>query len=148
MTPTVRFVRTSPDAKLPTKGTDGAVGWDVYAAEEATLLPGVPTLISTGFNIAVSDGYEVQVRPRSGLALKSGVTVLNTPGTIDPDYRGPLGIILLKVSGDTVLQGYKINKGDRVAQLVVAPVTNAAMLEVEAFNNDTARGTGGFGHTG
>lgn len=148
MTPTVRFVRTNPDAKLPTKGTEGAVGWDVYAAEDAVLLPGMPTLISTGWNIAVQDGYEVQVRPRSGLALKSGVTVLNTPGTVDPDYRGPLGVILLKASGETVLQGYRVNKGDRIAQLVVAPVTNAAMVEVKAFDDDTARGTGGFGHTG
>ena len=144
-TPTVRFVRTHPDAKLPTKGTEGAVGWDVYSVDEGWLFHGDVKLFSTGWNIAVPEGYEVQVRPRSGLALKEGITVLNTPGTVDPDYRGGLGVILTncKTFGATY-----INKGDRIAQLVVAPVTSAAMVEVEAFDDETARGTGGYGSTG
>lgn len=142
--PHVRFVRTHPDAKLPTKGTAGAVGWDVYSVEHKRFYTGDRFLISTGWNIAVPDGYEVQVRPRSGLALKSGILVVNSPGTIDPDYRGPLGVILMYL-GPTP---FDINPGDRIAQLVVAPVPPAAMVEVESFDDDTARGTSGFGSTG
>jgi len=141
--PKVRFVRTHPDAILPTRGTDGAVGWDVYSVEDADI-GGDPILVSTGWKIAVPDGYEVQVRPRSGLALKKGLSVLNTPGTVDPDYRGPLGVILFRSNGYIT----SIKKGDRIAQLVVAPVTRAAMVEVEAFDDVTARGEGGYGSTG
>lgn len=143
----VRFVRTHKAAILPTRGSDGAVGWDLYAAldDDEFIPPGGRKLISTGWNIAVPDGYEAQVRSRSGLALKNGVFVLNSPGTIDPDYRGPLGIILHNSDRDV---GYIVKPGARVAQLVVAPVTRAAMIEVEAFNDETARGTGGYGSTG
>lgn len=141
--PRVRFVRTHPDAILPTRGTDGAVGWDVYAVEQAFVYD-QPVLVKTGWKIAVPDGYEVQVRPRSGLALKQGITVLNTPGTIDPDYRGDLGVILV----GTAPSGRLIHKGDRIAQLVVAPVTRAAMVEVQAFDDTTERGEGGYGSTG
>lgn len=145
--PTVRFVRTHPQAQLPTQGTKDAVGWDLYAAldGDAFLAPGARMLISTGWNVAVPDGYEAQVRSRSGLALKNGVFVLNSPGTIDPDYRGSIGVILYNSDRDL---GYVVKPGARIAQLVVAPVTRAAMLEVEAFNDETARGTGGYGHTG
>ena len=119
------------------------MGWDVYAVEDVTI-GSHPVLVQTGWKIAVPDGYEVQVRPRSGLALKQGISVLNTPGTIDPDYRGSLGIILYR----TQPQLTDIKKGDRIAQLVVAPVTRAAMIEVEAFDDTTARGEGGFGSSG
>lgn len=144
--PTIRFVRTHPDAKLPTRGTEGAAGWDVYAVE-ATRVPrgGMPVLVPTGWKIAVPAGYEVQVRSRSGLALNEGVMVLNSPGTVDEDYRGSLGVILCCVDKDNFLD---VKKGDRVAQLVVAPVTRAAMIEVAAFDDTTARGEGGYGHTG
>lgn len=145
VSPTVRFLRTHSLAKLPTRGTDGAVGWDVYAVETQIILPSRVALISTGWNIAVPDGYEVQVRSRSGLALKNSVFVLNSPGTIDPDYRGSLGVILY--NGDPYKQ-YTVEVGARIAQLVVAPVTPAAMIEVEAFDDTTARGTGGYGSTG
>lgn len=144
--PKVRFVRTSSLAVLPARGTEGAVGYDVFAAEHKVLFAGssLPVLIDTGWKIAVQDGYEVQVRPRSGLALKKGVTVLNTPGTIDPDYRGTLGVILINHS----LENFEVKPGDRIAQLVVAPVTRAAMIEVESFDDTTARGEGGFGSSG
>ncbi len=140
----VRFVRTHENAKLPTKGTEDAVGFDLYAAEEVTLLPNRGTLVKTGWNVAFPKGYEGQVRSRSGLALKHGVFVLNSPGTIDPDYRGALGVILFNTTNHAVA----IEVGDRVAQLVVAPVAQAAMVEVEAFSDDTARGSDGFGSTG
>lgn len=143
----VQFVRTHPKAVLPTQGTQDAVGFDLYAAldEEVFLKPGTRALIPTGFNIAVPFGYEAQVRSRSGLALKNGVMVLNSPGTIDPDYRGSLGVILYNSDREV---GYIVKPGARIAQLVVAPVTPAAMIEVEAFEDDTARGTGGYGSTG
>lgn len=143
----VRFVRTHEKAQLPTHGTNGAVGWDLYAALDSDefIEPGGRKLISTGWNIAVPYGYEVQVRSRSGLALNNGVFVLNSPGTIDPDYRGSLGVILCNSDHDV---GYVVKPGARIAQLVVAPVTRAAMIEVEAFNDETARGPRGYGSTG
>ncbi len=157
----VRFVRTHANAKLPTKGTDGAVGWDLYACIDRPLelWPGKVLLVPTGWNIAVPDGYEAQVRSRSGLALKHCVFVLNSPGTIDPDYRGGLGVILYNSRltwhpSDNPLkyvrepEVYVIEPGARIAQLVIAPVTPAAMVEVEEFGDSTARGTGGYGSTG
>jgi dUTP pyrophosphatase len=143
-TPVVRFLRTSPDAQIPTRGTDDAVGYDVRSTQNYILRPGARVLIDTGWKIAVQDGFEVQVRPRSGLALKKGITVLNTPGTIDPDYRGGLGVILINLSEEP----FEINVGDRIAQLVVAPVTSANMVEVDAFDDATKRGEGGYGSTG
>lgn len=141
----VRFVRTHEAAILPTQGTPDAVGFDLYAVEEHFIAPKCRALISTGWNIAVPFGYEAQVRSRSGLALKNGVFVLNSPGTVDPDYRGSLGVILFNSDNDL---GYIVKPGARIAQLVIAPVQRAAMFEVEAFNDDTARGTGGYGSTG
>ncbi|MES1985605.1 MAG: dUTP diphosphatase [Pseudomonadota bacterium] len=131
------------DLPLPAYATAGAAGMDVVAAEELDLAPGARHAVATGFAMAIPTGYEVQVRPRSGLALKHGVTVPNTPGTIDSDYRGELKIIMIN-HGDTP---FPIRRGDRIAQIVAAPVQQARFTEVDALD-DTARGTGGFGSTG
>jgi dUTP pyrophosphatase len=128
---------------MPAYATSGAAGMDISAAESLTLRAGKRHAVATGFAFAIPDGYEVQVRPRSGLALKHGITCLNTPGTIDSDYRGEVKVILANL-GD---EDFVINTGDRIAQLVVAPVTQGIMVEVEALD-DTERGTGGFGSTG
>ena len=128
---------------LPAYATPGAAGMDVVAAEDLTLRPGARLAVATGFAMAIPDGYEVQVRPRSGLALKHGISVPNAPGTIDSDYRGELKVILINLSQDD----FPIARGDRIAQLVLAPVTVAAWQEVDALP-DTERGAGGFGSTG
>ncbi len=128
---------------LPTYATQGAAGMDVVAAEDLTLAPGARHAVATGFAMAIPQGYEVQVRPRSGLALKHGVTCLNTPGTIDSDYRGEVKVILANL-GDAP---FAIARGDRIAQLVPAPVQHATLAEVESLDK-TARGAGGFGSTG
>ena len=128
---------------LPAYATSGAAGMDICAAESLNLRAGKRHAVATGFAFAIPDGYEVQVRPRSGLALKNGITCLNTPGTIDSDYRGEVKVILANL-GD---EDFVINTGDRIAQIVVAPVTQGVMVEVEALD-DTERGTGGFGSTG
>ncbi|MCG6120646.1 MAG: dUTP diphosphatase [Blastomonas sp.] len=128
---------------LPAYATQGAAGMDVVAAEELDLMPGQRHAVATGFAMAIPDGYEVQVRPRSGLALKHGITVPNTPGTIDSDYRGELKVILIN-HGDAP---FPIRRGDRIAQLVAAPVQRAQFAEVDDLD-DTARGAGGFGSTG
>jgi dUTP pyrophosphatase len=131
------------DLPLPAYASTGAAGMDVVAAEDLDLAPGARAAVATGFAIAIPDGYEVQVRPRSGLALKHGVTCLNTPGTIDHDYRGEVKVILANLGGET----FRINRGDRIAQLVPAPVQRAAFALVDDLD-DTVRGTGGFGSTG
>jgi dUTP pyrophosphatase len=128
---------------LPTYATTGAAGMDVVAAEDLILAPGARHAVATGFAMAIPEGFEVQVRPRSGLALKHGITCLNTPGTIDSDYRGEVKVILANL-GDTP---FAIARGDRIAQLVPAPVQRAALVEVESLD-DTQRGSGGFGSTG
>ncbi|MGK6356500.1 dUTP diphosphatase [Sphingomonas sp. DT-207] len=128
---------------LPSYATAGAAGMDVVAAEELTLAPGARHAVATGFAMAIPEGFEVQVRPRSGLALKHGITCLNTPGTIDSDYRGEVKVILANL-GD---MPFAIARGDRIAQLVPAPVQHAALVEVESLD-DTQRGSGGFGSTG
>jgi dUTP pyrophosphatase len=128
---------------MPAYATSGAAGMDICAAESLTLRAGKRHAVATGFAFAIPDGYEIQVRPRSGLALKHGITCLNTPGTIDSDYRGEVKVILANL-GD---EDFVINTGDRIAQIVVAPVTQGAMVEVGALE-DTERGTGGFGSTG
>ncbi|GEM71908.1 dUTP diphosphatase [Sphingomonas aquatilis] len=128
---------------LPAYATDGAAGMDVVAAEALTLAPGARAAVATGFAFAIPDGFEVQVRPRSGLALKHGITCLNTPGTIDSDYRGEVKVILINL-GDAP---FPIARGDRIAQIVPAPVQRAALESVEILE-DTARGSGGFGSTG
>lgn len=131
------------DLPLPFYATSGAAGMDVVAAEEIDLQPGQRHPVATGLAIAIPAGYEVQVRPRSGLALKHGVTVPNSPGTIDSDYRGELKILMIN-HGD---QAFPIKRGDRIAQLVVAPVQIADFIEVDSLD-DTARGDQGFGSTG
>ena len=128
---------------LPAYATNGAAGMDVVAAEAATLAPGARAAIATGVAIAIPQGFEVQVRPRSGLALKHGITCLNTPGTIDSDYRGEVKVILANLGADP----FEIARGDRIAQLVPAPVQRAVLDEVASLD-DTDRGTGGFGSTG
>ena len=127
----------------PAYATPGAAGMDVVAAKEVTLAPGERHAVATGFSVAIPDGYEIQVRPRSGLALKHGITVPNTPGTIDSDYRGELKVILLNHGAEP----FPIHRGDRIAQLVLAPVTRAAWEEVAELD-ETHRGAGGFGSTG
>jgi dUTP pyrophosphatase len=128
---------------LPAYATAGAAGMDVVAAEDLILPPGARHAVATGFALAIPEGYEVQVRPRSGLALKHGVTCLNTPGTIDSDYRGEVKVILANLGSEP----FQIGRGDRIAQLVPAPVLHAALDEVASLNN-TERGSGGFGSTG
>jgi dUTP pyrophosphatase len=128
---------------LPAYATHGAAGMDVVAAEDVTLAPGGRHAVATGFAIAIPDGYEVQVRPRSGLALKHGVTCLNTPGTIDSDYRGEVKVILANLGQEP----FPIRRGDRIAQLVPAPVLRAELTETDSLD-ETLRGAGGFGSTG
>lgn len=128
---------------LPRYASAGAAGMDVVAAETVTIAPGARHAVATGLSVAIPEGYEIQVRPRSGLALKHGVTVPNTPGTIDSDYRGELKVIMVNLGTEP----FAIQRGDRVAQLVLAPVTQAVWDEVEELD-DTARGEGGFGSTG
>jgi dUTP pyrophosphatase len=128
---------------LPSYASEGAAGLDVVAAESLTLAPGARHAVATGLAITIPVGYEVQVRPRSGLALKHGITCLNTPGTIDSDYRGEVKVILANLSSEP----FAIVRGERIAQLVPAPVLKAKFKEVDILD-DTARGAGGFGSTG
>lgn len=142
---TIRLARLAhgEGLPLPAYATAGAAGMDVVAAEDVILTPGARHAVATGFAIAIPDGYEVQVRPRSGLALKHGITCLNTPGTIDSDYRGEVKVILANLGSEP----FPIARGERIAQLVAAPVQRAAFEEVAALDG-TARGAGGFGSTG
>jgi dUTP pyrophosphatase len=128
---------------LPSYATGGAAGLDVVAAESLTLAPGGRHAVATGFAIAIPEGYEVQVRPRSGLALKHGITCLNTPGTIDSDYRGEVKVILANLGAEP----FEIVRGERIAQLVPAAVLRARFDEVAELA-ETPRGAGGFGSTG
>ena len=128
---------------LPTHATAGAAGADIVSAEDTTIQPGGIHAVATGIALAIPEGFEGQVRPRSGLALKHGVTVLNAPGTIDADYRGEVKVILINHGPEP----FRIARGDRVAQLVVAAVAPVRFERVEALP-DTARGEGGFGSTG
>jgi dUTP pyrophosphatase len=129
--------------ELPAYATDGAAGMDVLAAEDISLAPGGRHAVATGLAFAIPSGFEIQVRPRSGLALKHGITVPNTPGTIDSDYRGELKVILINHGNEA----FEVRRGDRVAQLVLAPVTRASWLKVDELDH-TTRGEGGFGSTG
>ena len=135
----------SKGAVIPEYKTVGAAGADLYALVDSpiTLAPGKTAMVPTGLFFEIPEGYEIQVRPRSGLAAKNGVTVLNTPGTIDSDYRGEIKIILINL-GD---KDFVINSGDRVAQMVIAPLIQASFSIVNELS-DTTRGSGGFGSTG
>ncbi len=139
------LLRNESDNPTPEYATAGSSGADIraFTPEPITLLPGKRCLVSTGIFVEIPLGYEIQVRPRSGLAFKNGVTCLNTPGTIDADYRGELKVLLINLSDEN----FVINSGDRIAQLVVATVT---LAEYEPVNqlNESERGAGGFGHTG
>ncbi len=133
--------------KIPSYQTSGAAGADVCAFLENNssiiLKPFERVLVPTGIKMAIPNGFEVQVRPRSGLAAKNGVTVLNTPGTIDSDYRGEVKVILINLGKDD----FEIKNGDRIAQLVVSPVTQGVFVKTDELD-ETDRGEGGFGHTG
>ena len=128
---------------LPSYATPGAAGMDVVAAEDFDLAPGARHAVATGFRVAIPEGYEIQVRPRSGLAFKHGVSVPNTPGTIDSDYRGELKVLVINHGSEP----FAIRRGERIAQLVPAVVTLAAFDEVDELS-ETDRGHGGFGSTG
>ncbi len=128
---------------IPSYESAGAAGMDICAAESIVVRTGRRAAIATGFAFAIPEGYEIQVRPRSGLAYKNGMTVLNTPGTIDSDYRGEIKVILINLGEDD----FQINKGDRIAQIIAAPVQRANLNEVDSLD-DTERGSGGFGSTG
>lgn len=141
----VKRLAHNSDQPLPQQMTVSAAGADIYAALEAdvTLAPMERAMIPTGLIFEIPSGYEVQIRPRSGLAAKHGVTVLNTPGTIDADYRGEVKVILINLGSEP----FTIKRGERVAQAVAAPVTTVSYTEVDEVS-DTVRGAGGFGHTG
>ena len=128
---------------LPSYATPGAAGMDVVAAEDLDLQPGQRHAVATGFRVAIPEGYEIQVRPRSGLAFKHGITVPNTPGTIDSDYRGELKVLLINHGSES----FPVRRGERIAQLVPAVVIKAAFEEVDELC-ETTRGAGGFGSTG
>lgn len=150
---TIRVIRdrdADPEVALPEYATPGAAGADVRANLDAgmraggmVLAPMQRAIVPTGLRIAVPQGYEVQLRPRSGLALKNGVTLINTPGTIDSDYRGPLGVLMVNLGSDP----FCVVHGERIAQMVLAPVVQARFDEVQELD-PTARGAGGFGSTG
>ena len=139
----LRFKKVHPDAVLPAYAHKSDAGMDLRSVADVVIAPGGRALVPTGLVMLLPPGYEAQVRPRSGLALKHGVTVLNTPGTIDEGYRGEVGVILFN-TGDTA---FKIAKGDRIAQMVIAPVTRARIVETDDLGS-TERGAGGFGSTG
>jgi dUTP pyrophosphatase len=128
---------------LPAYASSEAAGLDIASAEDLTLAPGARHAVATGFAIAIPHGYEVQVRPRSGLAMRHGITCLNTPGTIDSDYRGEVKVILANLGAEP----FEVRRGERIAQLVPAPVLRADFVEVASLE-ETERGAGGFGSTG
>lgn len=133
------------DLPLPSYATSGSAGMDLMAAIEHDLVlpPGERTLVPTGIRIAVPPGFEAQIRPRSGLAIKYGLSMVNTPGTIDSDYRGPVQVIVINHGQEAIA----IKRGDRIAQMVICPVARAVFAEHESLP-ETVRGDGGFGHTG
>jgi len=141
----IRKLPGAEDLPAPDYATPGSAALDLRAAvgEEVILLPGERTLIPTGIRIAIPEGYEGQVRPRSGLALKHGIGLVNSPGTIDSDYRGPVQVIVVNLGQEPFI----VRRGDRIAQLVIAPVVHVTIEEAGDLP-DTERGDGGFGHTG
>lgn len=139
----IKVVTNHPNAVLPTRATKGSAGMDLYSVESVTLAPGEYKLVPTGLSMSIPAGFEVQIRPRSGLALKQGVTVLNSPGTIDSDYRGEVGVILINHGHQTVT----LHSGERIAQMVIGSVTHLDIKLVETLD-ETERGEGGFGSTG
>jgi len=145
VTVALRRLPGNGDLPIPARATPGSAGFDLRACVEGevTLAPGARALVPTGFAIAIPAGYEGQVRPRSGLALRQGLTMLNTPGTIDSDYRGEVAVVAVNLGQQPVT----IRRGDRIAQLVIAPVAESRLEETGELPG-TGRGVGGFGHTG
>ncbi len=143
--PVVRFRRLpgNPDLPLPAYATAGAAGFDLRASEAAVIAPGTRHVVPTGFAVAVPHGWEMQVRPRSGLATRHGVTVINSPGTVDSDYRGPLMVCLVNLGPEA----FSIARGDRIAQAVIAQAPQLVLVEAEELDG-TVRGERGFGSTG
>ncbi len=141
----IKRLENNPDLPLPKYETSGSAGMDLTAANDDPIIigPGEIKLVKTGIAIALEQGFEAQIRPRSGLALKNGISVLNTPGTIDSDYRGEVGIILVNHSK----QDFKVTRGMRIAQMIIAPYVQAQIVQLEILD-DTKRGEGGFGSTG
>lgn len=148
----IRIKKLHEDAVIPKYATAGSSGFDLVAIEELTVAPGQTVLVKTGLAIDVGPGYELQVRPRSGLSLKTPLRVANAPGTVDSDYRGEIGVIITSIAtaispSEKWEKTVKINKGDRIAQGVVCPVVQADIEVVDTLD-DTARGAGGYGSTG
>ena len=143
--PQVLVKKLHPDARMPAYMTEFAAGMDICALLKDVLIiaPGQRCLVPTGLAFAIPQGFEVQVRPRSGLAIKHGIALVNSPGTIDADYRGEICIILINHG----LENFTISSGDRIAQIIVAPVSQAELVQVSELT-ETERGSGGFGHTG
>jgi dUTP pyrophosphatase len=139
----LKVKKLQDNAVIPQYQTKEAAGFDLHAIEDVVIKPGERKLIGTGLAFEIEFGYEVQIRPRSGLAFKHGITVLNTPGTIDSDYRGEIKVLLINHGRES----FEIKKGERIAQAVIAPVVQAEISEVEELG-DTERGAGGFGSTG
>ncbi|WP_457562764.1 dUTP diphosphatase [Caminibacter pacificus] len=139
----LKIKKLTQNAKIPAYQTKEAAGFDLHSIKDVVIKPGERKLIGTGLAFEIEFGYEVQIRPRSGLAFKHGITVLNTPGTIDSDYRGEIKVLLINL-GD---EPFEIKEGERIAQAVVAPVIQAKIEEVDELS-DTQRGAGGFGSTG
>lgn len=141
----IRRVRPSSDMSLPRYMTSHAAGMDLCADVDADVVlePGQRALVPTGIAIALPDGFEAQIRPRSGLALKNGIALVNSPGTIDPDYRGEIGVIVINHGTDSFI----LKRGERIAQMVFSPFVRAEFLDVNELD-ETTRGEGGFGHTG
>lgn len=133
----------APGATAPTRATEGAAGYDLTAKKPATLIPGERALVSTGVSLALPAGLAASVRPRSGLAANHGITVLNTPGLIDPDYRGEIKVILYNAGNEP----FRVNRGERIAQLTFEPIITPELEQVDCLD-ETERGTGGFGSTG
>jgi dUTP pyrophosphatase len=140
---TVKFKKTHPEATIPAYAHPGDAGMDVCSCTSLTIQPGARALVATGLVMELPKGTEAQMRPRSGLAIKNGITLLNTPGTIDEGYRGEIGIILINLGHEP----FDIRPGMRIAQMVIAPVLRVVVEEVVDVS-DTTRGTGGFGSTG
>ncbi len=139
----VEILREDKNLPLPRYQHEGDAGMDLYSAEDYVLKPGERKIFSAGIKLAIPKGYEVQIRPRSGLAVKNGITVLNTPGTIDHQYRGMVGVILINHGQDP----FEVKKGERIAQMVLNKFENFELEEVEELS-ETERGEGGFGSTG
>lgn len=130
--------------ELPSYATEEAAGMDVRSAVDIVIQPSKRAMVQTGLAVEIPKGFEIQVRPRSGLALKHGITITNSPGTVDSDYRGELCVILHNLGEED----FVVQRGDRIAQLVMAPVARATIIEVDDFDSTTNRGAGGFGSTG